>query len=81
MLRGAGHLGLLTAKMADPAGLGRVLRDPYGHVRRIVEERDATAEQLRVDEINTGVMAAPTEALAALGRRAEARTTRNASTT
>jgi bifunctional UDP-N-acetylglucosamine pyrophosphorylase / glucosamine-1-phosphate N-acetyltransferase len=59
-----GHLGLLTAKMADPAGLGRVLRDPYGHVRRIVEERDATPEQLRVGEINTGVIAAPTGALA-----------------
>lgn len=59
-----GHLGLLTAKMADPTGLGRVLRDPYGHVRRIVEERDATSEQLRVDEINTGVIAAPTGMLA-----------------
>jgi bifunctional UDP-N-acetylglucosamine pyrophosphorylase/glucosamine-1-phosphate N-acetyltransferase len=58
-----GHLGLLTAKMADPTGLGRVLRDPYGHVRQIVEERDATTEQRRVDEINTGVMAAPTGVL------------------
>ena len=58
-----GHLGLLTAKMTDPRGLGRVLRDPYGHVRRIVEERDATTEQLAVDEINTGVMGAPTRAL------------------
>jgi bifunctional UDP-N-acetylglucosamine pyrophosphorylase/glucosamine-1-phosphate N-acetyltransferase len=59
-----GHLGLLTAKMADPGGLGRVLRDSQGRVRRIVEERDATPEQLCVDEINTGVIAASTEALA-----------------
>lgn len=59
-----GRLGLLTAKVPDPAGLGRVLRDPYGHVRGIVEERDATPDQLAVDEINTGVMAAPSRALA-----------------
>ena len=61
---GRGHLGLLTAKVADPAGLGRVLRDPYGHVRRIVEERDAKPEELGVDEINTGVLAATTGVLA-----------------
>ena len=58
-----GRLGLLTAKVAEPGGLGRVLRDPYGHVRGIVEARDATPEQLEVDEINTGVMAAPSRAL------------------
>ena len=60
-----GHLGLLTARVPDPRGLGRVLRDPYGHVRAIVEERDATPDQRRIDEINTGVMAAPTQRLAA----------------
>ena len=59
-----GRLGLLTAKVADPSGLGRVLRDPYGHVRGIVEQRDASADQLAVDEINTGVIAAPSRALA-----------------
>src|SRR5688572_23561162 len=59
-----GRLGLLTAKVPDPEGLGRVLRDPYGHVRGIVEARDATPDQLAVDEINTGVMAAPSRALA-----------------
>jgi bifunctional UDP-N-acetylglucosamine pyrophosphorylase/glucosamine-1-phosphate N-acetyltransferase len=59
-----GHLGLLTARVPDPRGLGRVVRDPYGHVREIVEDRDATPDQRRIDEINTGVMAAPTERLA-----------------
>jgi bifunctional UDP-N-acetylglucosamine pyrophosphorylase/glucosamine-1-phosphate N-acetyltransferase len=59
-----GHLSLLTARVPDPRGLGRVLRDPYGHVREIVEERDASPEQRRIDEINTGVMAAPTSKLA-----------------
>lgn len=60
-----GHLALLTARVPDPHGLGRVMRDPYGHVRAIVEERDASPEQRRIDEINTGVMAAPTQRLAA----------------
>ena len=60
----AGQLGLLTAKPADPAGLGRVLRDSDGQVRAIVEERDASPDQRTIDEINTGVMAAPTEVLA-----------------
>jgi len=63
-LAGDGRLALLTARVADPSGLGRVVRDPYGHVRAIVEERDASPEQRRIDEINTGVIAAPTAKLA-----------------
>lgn len=59
----AGQLGLLTAKPADATGLGRVLRDAGGKVRAIVEERDATPAERAIDEINTGVMAAPTDAL------------------
>ena len=56
----AGHLAVLTAKVPDPAGLGRVVRDAAGRVHAIVEERDADAAQRAIDEINTGVMAAPT---------------------
>ncbi|HEX4886122.1 MAG TPA: bifunctional UDP-N-acetylglucosamine diphosphorylase/glucosamine-1-phosphate N-acetyltransferase GlmU [Casimicrobiaceae bacterium] len=59
-----GKLAVLTARVPDPHGLGRVVRDPYGHVRAIVEERDATPDQRRIDEINTGVIAAPTAKLA-----------------
>jgi bifunctional UDP-N-acetylglucosamine pyrophosphorylase/glucosamine-1-phosphate N-acetyltransferase len=59
-----GKLAVLTARVPDPHGLGRVVRDPYGHVRAIVEERDASPEQRRIDEINTGVIAAPTAKLA-----------------
>jgi bifunctional UDP-N-acetylglucosamine pyrophosphorylase / glucosamine-1-phosphate N-acetyltransferase len=54
-----GRLAVLTANVPDPAGLGRIVRDARGGVRAIVEERDASAEQLAIREINTGVMAAP----------------------
>ncbi|HBU11382.1 MAG TPA: bifunctional UDP-N-acetylglucosamine diphosphorylase/glucosamine-1-phosphate N-acetyltransferase GlmU [Clostridiales bacterium] len=44
---------LLSARLADPSGYGRVLRDSAGDVLAIVEERDATAEQRKVDEVHT----------------------------
>ena len=59
----AGRLALLTARVGDPAGLGRILRDPGGAVRSIVEDRDATPAERAVDEIYTGVLAAPTALL------------------
>ena len=49
---------LLTAHLENPKGYGRILRGPEGQVTGIVEERDATAEQLRINEINTGVYVA-----------------------
>ncbi|MFP7171832.1 bifunctional UDP-N-acetylglucosamine diphosphorylase/glucosamine-1-phosphate N-acetyltransferase GlmU [Terribacillus halophilus] len=45
---------VLTAKAPDPAGYGRVIRSEAGEVLRIVEHKDANAEELLVDEINTG---------------------------
>jgi bifunctional UDP-N-acetylglucosamine pyrophosphorylase/glucosamine-1-phosphate N-acetyltransferase len=60
---------LLTVELAEPAGYGRVLRDPDGRVRAIVEERDATAEQKAIREVNAGVYVfAPDTLLAALER-------------
>lgn len=53
---GAG-LALLTAIVDPPTGYGRVLRDAEGRVTRIVEERDATDAERRINEINTGLMA------------------------
>jgi bifunctional UDP-N-acetylglucosamine pyrophosphorylase/glucosamine-1-phosphate N-acetyltransferase len=50
------RLGVLTAKVSNPAGYGRIIRNVNGHVESIVEERDADDEQKLVDEINTGVM-------------------------
>lgn len=63
LLQAAGRdgVGLLTVNASNPQGYGRVLRNAQGRVQRIVEERDATAQQRRVRECNTGVMALPVE--------------------
>jgi bifunctional UDP-N-acetylglucosamine pyrophosphorylase / glucosamine-1-phosphate N-acetyltransferase len=58
-----GRLAVLTARVADPAGLGRIVRDEQDRVRAIVEDRDADPAQRAIAEINTGVMAAPTALL------------------
>lgn len=50
---------LLTARVAEPAGYGRILRDADGELIGVVEQKDASAEQLAIDEINSGVLAAP----------------------
>ena len=51
-------IALITAAVDDPTGYGRIVRDPDGHVRGIVEEGDATEEQRNIAEINTGILAA-----------------------
>jgi bifunctional UDP-N-acetylglucosamine pyrophosphorylase/glucosamine-1-phosphate N-acetyltransferase len=56
-------LALLSVELADAAGYGRILRDADGRVLGIVEDKDATAEQRRIREVYTGIMAAPTAAL------------------
>ena len=59
-----GALSLLTVDLDDPDGYGRIVRLPDGRVAAIVEHEDATPEQQRIREVNTGVMAAPTAAFA-----------------
>nr|WP_315484058.1 bifunctional UDP-N-acetylglucosamine diphosphorylase/glucosamine-1-phosphate N-acetyltransferase GlmU [uncultured Undibacterium sp.] len=59
---GKDKLAILTAQMSDPTGLGRIIRED-GKIRRIVEQKDANAEERAVTEINTGIMVAPTVAL------------------
>ncbi len=54
-----GALALLTARVPDPRGLGRIVRDESGTVRAIVEEKDAGPRELAIDEINSGMLAAP----------------------
>ncbi len=45
---------VLTMTLADPFGYGRIIRDTDGQVKRIVEQKDATAEEARVCECNSG---------------------------
>ena len=52
-------LGLLTVTMQDPTGYGRIIRDAAQRVAAIVEQKDASAEQLLVKEGNTGIMSLP----------------------
>lgn len=59
-----GRYGLLTVTLDDPHGYGRIVRDPAGYVVRIVEQKDATLEELRIAEINTGIVVTPTAQLA-----------------
>jgi UDP-N-acetylglucosamine diphosphorylase/glucosamine-1-phosphate N-acetyltransferase len=50
-------IALLTVKLDNPTGYGRIIRE-NGSVVAIVEQKDASAEQLKIQEINTGVMVA-----------------------
>lgn len=52
-------LSILTLITANPAGLGRIVRDSNGDISAIVEEKDASAEQRQIKEINTGIMVMP----------------------
>jgi bifunctional UDP-N-acetylglucosamine pyrophosphorylase/glucosamine-1-phosphate N-acetyltransferase len=52
-------LALLTVELDDPTGYGRIVRDQNGVVRRIVEQKDASAAELEIRECNTGLLAAP----------------------
>jgi len=51
------HLALLTTRVADPTGYGRILRNIGNAVTGIVEHADATASQRAINEVNTGLIA------------------------
>lgn len=53
------RLGLLTINLANPSGYGRIIRDGFGNIQAIVEDKDASPEQLAINEVNTGIMAIP----------------------
>jgi bifunctional UDP-N-acetylglucosamine pyrophosphorylase/glucosamine-1-phosphate N-acetyltransferase len=55
--RAGAALTLVSVVTLDPANLGRVVRDDEGVVERIVEVRDATGDELEVDEVNAGIYA------------------------
>ncbi len=58
-----GKLALLTEFLDKPTGYGRIVRDASGRVARIVEQKDASPEELAIREVNTGILAAPVERL------------------
>lgn len=53
-------LAILTVNLPDPTGYGRMVRGADGAIIGIVEQKDATPEQHKISEINTGIMAVPT---------------------
>ena len=54
---------ILTAQAQNPTGYGRIIRDHVGIVEKIVEQKDASPEEARVKEINTGTYCFDNEAL------------------
>ena len=58
-LAGSEALAILTVRLADPKGYGRIIRDASGGVLRIVEQKDASPAERQIRECNTGVIAAP----------------------
>jgi len=54
----SGNVGLLTAVLDDPSGYGRIVRDSFGKVERIVEQKDASSIELQITETNTGIVSA-----------------------
>lgn len=56
-------VALLTVTLDNPTGYGRIIRDDTGNVTAIVEQKDASAQQLTVKEVNTGVLALKTKLL------------------
>jgi bifunctional UDP-N-acetylglucosamine pyrophosphorylase/glucosamine-1-phosphate N-acetyltransferase len=67
-LAGADSMSLLTVMLDDPTGYGRIVRKE-GAIQEIVEQKDATPDQLTIREGNSGIMAVPAKLLRAwLGR-------------
>ena len=60
---GDASIGVLSVRMKDPTGYGRIVRDRAGNVARIVEHKDANQKERAIDEVNTGLMAVPAKRL------------------
>lgn len=51
-------VGLIVTEPDDPSGFGRIIRNEMGNIKAIVEHRDADEQQLKIREINTGILMA-----------------------
>ena len=58
-----GGVGIITADMDDPAQLGRVIRDHSGNFLRIVEFKDASETEQKIEEVNSGIYIIPAKYL------------------
>jgi len=56
-------LAVLTEHLTDAGGYGRIVRDAAHRIVRVVEHKDANADELAISEVNTGMLAAPTARL------------------
>jgi bifunctional UDP-N-acetylglucosamine pyrophosphorylase/glucosamine-1-phosphate N-acetyltransferase len=52
-------VGVLTVALDDPTGYGRIVRDTAGRISAIVEQKDASAQEQQIREVNTGIMLLP----------------------
>ncbi len=60
---GSNDLSLLSVKVNNPQGYGRIVRDNQGNVCQIIEEKDADNSVKDIKEVNTGILAADASAL------------------
>ncbi|OOZ18925.1 UDP-N-acetylglucosamine diphosphorylase/glucosamine-1-phosphate N-acetyltransferase [Solemya velum gill symbiont] len=58
------NLGMLTVELDNPTGYGRIVRDEEGAVSQIVEQKDASAAEFAIHEVNVGIMLINRERLA-----------------
>lgn len=58
-IAGSNKLGILTVNMDNPTGYGRIVREKNS-IKRIVEQKDASDEERKITEVNTGIIVAPT---------------------
>jgi len=56
---------VLSAKLDDPSGYGRIIRDTHGEFQKIVEDKDCSAAEKQCSEINSGMYIFNTDALIA----------------
>lgn len=63
LIQSSAHLSVLTSITDQPTGYGRIVRDSDGCVMSIIEEKDASPEVKKINEVNSGIICADTQAL------------------